>query len=289
MKLCYTEMNTFVKGVFCLFADSHTHSCFSFDGAVNATPDEMCRAAISAGLTDLAITDHCDVNGEVEGFYHCYDRQTAFFAIMEAKETYKNRLRISYGIELGQATQYPAYAKELLSSGSFDFVLGSLHNLCGVPDFYYIDFSKDFPQKLIDCLFNRYVAELTELCSIPGIHSLAHITYPLRYLAEGKKSLNLSCYEEQFRELFRQMIEKDIALEVNTSTLSCPLGETMPSVSLLKLYRECGGTLITVGSDAHSTERIGSGIRETYRMLSDNDFSKVTVYYNGKPEYFSIV
>ena len=46
--------------------DMHTHSVFSHDGGKDSGIDALCMRAIELGLSDLAITDHCDVNGEAE-------------------------------------------------------------------------------------------------------------------------------------------------------------------------------------------------------------------------------
>ena len=85
--------------------DYHTHTSFSFDGA--NTPDELCEAAIARGVTDLAITDHLECNWRAEAAYPPFDAITHREAIMSAKEKYKNKLNLSYGIEIGQYDQYP--------------------------------------------------------------------------------------------------------------------------------------------------------------------------------------
>ena len=84
---------------------------FSFDGAPDSTPDALCRRALEIGLTDLCITDHCDVNGEAEGIYTHYDADAAWDAMTEVQEKYRGRLYISRGLELGNATQYPEIAR----------------------------------------------------------------------------------------------------------------------------------------------------------------------------------
>ena len=121
--------------------DTHTHSIFSFDGAPDSTVDALCERAIELGLSDLAITDHCDVNGEVEELYRIYDHEAAWNEMSAAKEKYKGKLHLSRGLELGQPHQCPAYTKEVLSRHPYEFVIGSLHNLTEVPDFCMMDFS----------------------------------------------------------------------------------------------------------------------------------------------------
>ena len=73
-----------------IYADSHTHSVFSFDG--HQTVDELCRSAIEKGITKIALTDHLDCDGEFEGFYDHYDAEGAKKAVLEAREKYKGQI-----------------------------------------------------------------------------------------------------------------------------------------------------------------------------------------------------
>ncbi len=41
----------------------------------------------------------------------------------------------------------------------------------------------------------------------------------------------------------------------------------LPDAPLLRLYRELGGEIITLGSDAHSAEYVGCAIRERQELL----------------------
>ena len=78
------------------------------------------------------------------------------------------------------------------------------------------------------------------------------------------------------------MIKNNTSLEINASTVWKGYGFTMPSEELIRLYYECGGRLITVGSDAHSADNVGGGIAETYGMLKRVGFKTVTAIKNGK-------
>ncbi|MBR5454086.1 MAG: PHP domain-containing protein, partial [Clostridia bacterium] len=83
-------------------ADCHTHTKYSFDGPRTAEGevDALCRAAIERGLSELAITDHLELNGEVEGIYEKTDTAGIRRDVLEAKEKYKDKLYVAYGIEL---------------------------------------------------------------------------------------------------------------------------------------------------------------------------------------------
>ena len=269
-----------------IYCDLHTHTNFSFDGAENSTPDALCRRALEAGITDLAITDHCDVNGEVEKIYSVYDSDAAFTAVMEAKEKYKGRLNLIYGLELGNAHQYPEYARGVLTRHPYEFVIRSLHNLRGVPDFYYINF-EHMREPIIYQLFDRALDEMMEMCAFeadgnPPLATLGHITYMHRYVTMSKRTMDFKPHYDKITALYELIIKKDIALELNVSTIAKGLGISMPTLELLKLYRDVGGRLITTGSDAHSPEMLGKAIRKGHALLLAAGFVEAVTVRDGE-------
>ena len=281
----YTDNYAFLRENM-IYCDLHTHSRFSFDGAEHSTPDALCRRALEVGLTDLAITDHCDVNNEVEGIFRIYDSDAAYTAVMEAKEKYKGRLNLLYGIELGNAHQYPDYAKALLTRHNFEFVIGSLHNLLAVPDFSLMNFER-IPDTLTRQLFDRALDEMMEMCSfeVDGkcpFTTLGHMTYIHRYVALAKHKMDFTPHLDRIRSLYELLIKLDIALELNVSTITSGLGISMPTLELLKMYRDAGGRLVTVGSDSHSPDTLGKSIRKGFALLQAAGFDEVLTVRNGE-------
>ena len=62
-------------------------------------------------------------------------------------------------------------------------------------------------------------------------------------------------------------------------------GQTLePWLPVLRDYKDLGGEIITVGSDAHAPEPLGKGLREAYAMMADCGFRYVAVYHQRKPE-----
>lgn len=260
--------------------DQHVHSEFSMDCEVAV--DEMCRAAIELGMAEIVFTDHCDINAHDDNIY-VYDPDASYRAYMNAKDKYSGRLRVTCGIELGQGTQRPDAAEHILATHDYEFVLGSLHNLNRVPDFSFIKYDVMLLREF-QLLWERYLDELREMIEWGHFNSLAHLTYPIRYLKIAGKELSLIPYYEQLRELFRILIEKNIALEINTSGIRAGIGETLPSIEIMKLYRDVGGRMVTVGSDSHFPEHIGSAVADTYDMLKANGFDYITVFHDGEPK-----
>lgn len=270
--------------------DYHTHTVFSFDGA--NTPDEMCEVAIARGVTDLAITDHLECNWRAEAAYPPFDAITHREAIMSAKEKYKNKLNLSYGIEIGQYDQYPEEADALFSQFDYDFVIGSLHNLRGALDFYYWDFGavfRDMQPSYIGHMFERYIDELCDVVDTQKrIDTVAHLTYIYRYCAMSGNHYDFTKHADKVEGLFKKMISRDIALEVNVSTLWRKLGFAMPDREFLSLYRDCGGRLITVGTDSHGIAHIGECVDDGFALLRSVGLNDILVVRNGEKTVIKI-
>lgn len=264
------------------FCDMHTHSVFSHDGAADSFVMALCNRAVELGFTDIAITDHCDTDGEKEGIYPAYDRDAAWTSMTEAKEFFRGRLNVLRGIELGQPAYYPDYTQKILSSHPYEFIIGSIHNLRGVPDFCMMNF-ENIPLPLAARLFDRTLDEMFALTDFP-ITTLAHLTYQNRYMAISGMKFDFSPFRDKIAALFEKLIKHDIALEMNVSTLWRGYGFTMPHEELFRLYKDVGGSLITMGSDAHSPQNLGKSIGEGMDMLSSLGFSRLLVVRDGRKE-----
>ena len=261
-------------------ADTHTHTFFSFDG--HQTIDELCESAAKKGISAIAVTEHYDADGIIEGYYPPYFADKSRDAVYEARDKYKGKLKISHGIELAQPYTYPKECSALISDYKFDYVIGSLHNLVKFPDFCFLNYEK-MPQLLMETFWERSLDEIYSLLlQYEGcrIHTLAHLTYPVRYMKRAGRDVDMKRFYPKIELIYKRLIEKGIALEVNTSGLRQGAEMTFPDNNLIWLYRECGGELITVGSDAHFAKDVGADIEATYKLLHEFGF-RYTIYYGA--------
>ena len=261
--------------------DGHTHTYHSFDG--ENSPGAMCRAYIEKGFDEFAVTDHYDVDGMMDGIYPDYAQKAdeARAEILETADKYSGKIKLTYGIELGQPHLRPDVARAFLEKYDFEYVIGSLHNLRDVPDFYYMKFDL-MTKRHIELIFERNLRELSDLVAFDGISTVAHITYIHRYMMHDGVDFDFRPYHGDFRELFGKIISKGLALELNTSEL-LKTGIMMPNAELLKLYRDCGGELITVGTDSHRADDAGQNIADGYELLRSIGFRYVTTFREKKP------
>lgn len=113
---------------------------------------------------------------------------------------------------------------------------------------------------------------------------MAHLTYPLRYMVgENHRNIDLNRHSDLIDEILRQAARSGKALEINTSGLRQPLGETLPTLPYVRRFREFGGEYVTVGSDAHYAEDLGKGVNEGMKVAQEAGFSHVTLFQGRTP------
>lgn len=258
-------------------SDCHNHSSCSPDG--NDLPQAMLDRARELGLYAYTLTDHCECN-DYDGQYRA--RSEAAWAEME-KLNIPEGLIFLRGIELGQMTQNPEGAREAYEKYPYDLAIGSLHNLRGRKDFYYMD-AGNMSHEELHRVLEEYWAELLEMIDLGGFDTLGHLTYPLRYI-QGERGVyvDLSEHRDGIDRVLRALIGKGKALEVNTSGLFGKLGETMPGRDILRRYHELGGRLLTFGSDAHNTGDLGGGIDKAMEQAREIGFKEFTIYRRHEP------
>lgn len=260
--------------------DMHTHTDNSPDG--NHSTMYLCECAEQTGLRAIAFTDHC----EVDAYYKDhYDRAAfqAYFEVVKARSVFRGRLIVAAGIELGQPAYDPALAEQILSKFDYDVVIGSLHNLRGRKDFYFMEYD-GFTDSDLDAMVEEYLKELLTMVQWGGFDILAHLTYPLRYMVgENHRNIDLNRHSDLIDEILRQAARSGKALEINTSGLRQPLGETLPTLPYVRRFREFGGEYVTVGSDAHYAEDLGKGVNEGMKVAQEAGFSHVTLFQGRTP------
>ena len=267
--------------------DLHIHSYKSFDADKNATIINILETAEKRELKQIALCDHYDINWVVAGENPDIDFKQSQELIVKAKKRIPNDVDFLLGIELGQPHHLSEQSQKVLEENEFDFILCSLHNARDEPDFYYIDYKNINILNLIK-IFEKYNDELCEIANWGNYHSLAHITYPVRYFSINNIHIPLKKYYDVYKKVLSILIHRGIALEVNTSGLRKKLNATSPSFDILEIYKSMGGELITVGSDAHNLSDIFSGITYTYECLLKLGFKYVSIIKDRKLEQIKI-
>ena len=262
--------------------DSHTHSDTSWDARHSIT--FLCETAVKKGILGFAITDHVEINEFYSRNIEKRIRQ-GHFEMLKARAAFGKNLILSYGIELGQMTYDMDLTRKVLSMVDRDFVLASLHCIRGSEDFYYMNFEGTDPYALLA----EYYEELIAIAKLGLFDSMAHISYPVRYM-NGNYDLgvDLTRMDDHIETLLRILAQNGKALELNTCGMREKIGEPSPTLRYLKRFRELGGEFLTIGSDAHSADVIGAGIQEGMSLAKEAGFDCFTFYKKRQPRLLQI-
>ena len=175
--------------------DSHMHSSISKD---SETPRiAMAQSAVERGLNEICFTDHYDIL-DFDGSYNpTFDWLPARAQQQQAVNACGNRIKIRYGLELGNAPADFEAGERVQKEPGLDCVLCSVHNLSmevGRKDFY--DVCYDTPE-ICYAHLDDYFQSMLRSVQWGKFDVLAHIPYPLRYMRDrdGQK-ISLDRYQE---------------------------------------------------------------------------------------------
>ena len=272
------------KGIY----NCHNHTWFSEDSQCD--PAQLCAAAERAGLAGVAITDHFDTEFLARRDQAGYIRRS-LETTRQLRREYAGRLHIFTGVEVGSAVLNPAGIQSLLATEQFDVVIGSVHTVRypgWIIPFSRIDFAP-FTDAQIHDFLHQYFMDLQETVDTTDFDILAHLTVPLRYIV-GKygKQVDITRYRPQVDRILRTIVQKDIALEVNTSGITANGGMLMPEKDIVQRYLNIGGRIITLGSDAHIPENVDCGLAAGVAMLRTLGVTEVCYYQNRRPVYYPL-
>ena len=115
-----------------------------------------------------------------------------------------------------------------------------------------------------------------------------HLDYVVRYGNYGIKQINYDDFKDVLDTILMTLIRKDKGIEINTSGIRYGLNEPHPNIDIVKRYKELGGEIITVGSDAHQAKDLASHFEIVYQMLETVGYDEVAIYHHRKPDFVKI-
>lgn len=160
---------------------------------------------------------------------------------------------------------------------NLDFIIGSVHNINTLKLRAYM---KGKNKKEI---YEDYFKEIYKLAEGSDIDVIGHLDLMKRYAYDSFGNYDFKDYKDILNSILKKAIERNIGIEINTSGFRNSVKESYPSIEILKLYKELGGEIITIGSDSHNTEDVASGYPLAIDMLKNLKFDKVFKFEKRKP------
>ena len=259
--------------------DYHMHSRVSFDG--HATGEAMAKAALAAGLKEICFTDHLDYDPLGQMGCMAFDT-AAYHAEYDGLEI--PGLQIRRGMEFGMTPDNISQFKEDLQRRPFDFVLGSIHFVDDL-DVY---FEPWWRGKSVFQAERRFLEATLECVQLhDDFDVLAHLTYIAKtHCHPAPRPVPYAEHREIIDEILRTLAAKDKGLEMNSSGVD-RCGGFLPTADIFTRFKELGGEIVTIGSDAHTTDRVGQYSFEACQILKDI-FGYVCTFENRKPIFHKL-
>ncbi len=264
-----------------MIIDYHTHTTFSPDAQYSM--GAMCAAAIAAGLSEIAFTDHADFEptDEATGYL---DLPEYIDSLRRFQREYAGRLKIRAGIELGDPHRYAVQHTRLLDDFDFDFVIGSIH---------WVNSRCTCTARFFDGVgpaqaYSEYFAAALEAAELGDFDVMGHLDVPKRRGERLSPGFEPRLYEVQIRKLLRTLASNGRGIELNTSGLRHPVTEMCPSLTVLRWFGEEGGKIVTIGSDAHKPWHVGFAGEAAIAILRAAGFRHITTFERRRPNFIPI-
>ena len=259
--------------------DYHMHSRVSFDG--HDTGEAMARAAKSAGLKEICFTDHLDYDPLEKMGVMAFDTD-AYNAEYDHLEV--PGLKIRRGMEFGMTCGNREQFRKDLKRRHFDFVLGSIH----FADNLDVYFGEYWRGKTVFEAERRYLETTLDCVRVhEDFDVLGHLTYIAKARSHpAPRLVPFDDHREIFEEILRILAAKGKGLEMNTSGMD-RVGGFLPAADYFRRFKELGGEIVTVGSDAHTADRVGQYSADACAILKDI-FGYVCTFEDRKPIFHKL-
>lgn len=271
-----------------VLADYHMHSTFS--GDAESPMEDMVKAAIDKGLSEICFTEHNDIlfpysESDKKGMYEV-NTDSYLYELLCMREKYGDRIKIGFGVELGMQDIALSLNEKYAKSFDFDFIIFSCHIVNG-KDPYYPPYYEGRSEE--EALREYFECILESIKKFNDYNVVGHLDYIVRYAPDTDKNYCYDKYKDILDKILKTLIESGRGIEINTAGLKrYKLKDVHPCTEVVRKYREMGGEIITVGSDAHNTGDIAIDFDRAQEVLKASGFKYYTTFEKRKPSFIRL-
>ncbi|MCH8967133.1 MAG: histidinol-phosphatase HisJ family protein [Planctomycetes bacterium] len=264
--------------------DQHLHSFHSCDS--RADPVEVVEAAIAQELSGLTFTEHFDTHPD-DWPTCCYDDEAYSATIQNLRSRFGSKPWIGKGIEVCYQPDRMDEVVAFLRSHRFDLVILSVHYFDGLAihkrehwvDVDATDGTGRYLQGVLDSarFCRTFHGNSQRLFDVLG-----HLDLVKRYTQRFLGTVAVAPFGDLMDEILLACLEADLIPEINTSTLRQGLTEPMPGPDTVARYAALGGTMMSLGSDAHVAKAVGADLDGAAAMLRSAGMNRLAVFRDRK-------
>lgn len=268
-------------------ADCHLHSSHSGDST--APMEEMILQGIKLGLTTMCFTEHNDFDfpdsPTEPGSVFLLNTDSYLYDLIRLKEKYADKMQVLFGVELGLQPECMRKNAVYAKSHDFDFIIGSSH-ICHGKDPYYPAFYEGRSEK--EAYREYFVSILENIKKFQNFDVYGHLDYVVRYGPNADRDYHYEDYADVIDQVLTELINLEKGIEINTGGLKKGMRDLHPCTAIVKRYKELGGELITIGSDAHAPEDIAAQFDRASQVLKGCGFQYYCVYEKRVPHFIKL-
>ncbi len=268
--------------------DLHVHSTCSADGGASIV--DYARRAQELGLVEVGLCEHADFDPRDRSYGYLdlarYDREMA-----EARAK-TPRVLLRQGVEITYQAGLEAEIRAWLARKDWDYVIASVHlvdyddgwAMVSEPPAAEAYFSNHSQRQA----YVPYFEELLRAARSSLGDVLGHFDLVKRYGVACYGQFEPEVFADEIRAVLRAAVEAGVGLEINASGLRQAPGEPYPGLTILRWYRELGGEILTVGSDAHCVEHLAAGADQALALALAAGFTAITTFDARAPRWIAI-
>lgn len=261
-----------------MLANYHMHTNYSDDSSFRM--EDVVKKAIFCGLDEICITDHLDC---LTGIDPCFPYKSYENEFLKCKAKYSDKINLKLGMEFGMQTSTIPFFKQIFADADFDFILMSCHL---IDDKWF--WSQEFQSGKTQDEYNKqYYEEIFKLVNNFDNYSvLGHLDVIRRYDMKGDYPFER--VKSIIEKILSRVISQGKGIEINTSCYRYGIKNLTPSRDILRLYKELGGKIITIGTDSHCPEHVNCHIDDAKNELIKIGFTHFCTFNKMEPEFHKL-
>ena len=264
--------------------DCHVHTDYTIDAIM--TIEEAVEKAVELELDYMCFTQHIEPGhlkpGEVAMDSSLIDEY--FKRVEKASDEYG--IQLGVGVEVGYVPETYLTTEKILDEYSFDFVIGSIHELNeGIINGFKsgMKFRDMGEEKFIDSYFDR----VDEMIEMDYLDIVGHLDVFNKYEKElfGKELFPM--YYQRTMETGKLIKKMKKGFEVNTQGIR-RIGKPWPREELVKGLHDIGINIVSYGSDAHETDHICYAWNDAMNIFRNAGFEELVYFVQRKRKSYKI-
>lgn len=187
------------------------------------------------------------------------------------------------GIEMGYRVDYLDSILKVLDEHDFDLINLSVHD-SGKYEYYFVS---NFEELGIKKTIKMYYEQILDAVKrIKKFNVLSHLDYCYKTVYKIDKTYKFIDDYDLIKPILEYLINNDKALEINIKVQNA-LPESH-LVEFLKIYKDLGGTRLTLSTDAHSLDRYKEKFDKYIKIIKESGFNYLCYFVKQKEYHFDI-